>query len=320
MIRVKGAVVHNITNWGVVTSQQDVSKARNEMLKVRDAKDVAVVLDLFGNSAYRYEQQDGNLAMPCKVSGKYHLPGKISTLGDRAMNSLISSARPLLELLPKATKVILPLLPRFVFGSCCEDPDHGNNTRDTDNPRNTLGDPAHLRKIIKQKVSTISGKCWVMDPVTACLAVPCSSTTEEKIAVLRQVTAIDNVHYTVEGYNNLGANLVTCLTDIQSGKICREKDTAGISVTGAAGPVLNHWKGFLSIKKADRKQVVHQNRKGAARAAAHPYKKAPAGFIGLAGFIGFSRVHWLQPGSLAKPGSLALAGFIGSAGFIGKNM
>ena len=99
-------MVHNITNWGVVTSQQDVSKARNEMLKVRDAKDVAVVLDLFGNSAYRYEQQDGNLAMPCKVSGKYHLAGKISTIGDRAMNSLISSARPLLELLPKATKVL----------------------------------------------------------------------------------------------------------------------------------------------------------------------------------------------------------------------
>ena len=274
-LRVKGAVVHNITNWGVVTSQQDVSKARNEMLKVRDAKDVAVVLDLFGNSAYRYEQQDGNLAMPCKVSGKYHLPGKISTLGDRAMNSLISSARPLLELLPKATKVILPPLPRYVFGSCCEDPDHGNNSRDTDNPRNTLGDLAHLRKIIKQKVSTISGKCWVIDPVTACLAVPCSSTTEEKIAALRQVTAIDNVHYTVEGYNNLGANLVTCLTDIQSGKICREKDTAGIYVTGAGGLVLHHWKGFLSVKGADRKQVVHQNWKGAARAPAHPYKRAP---------------------------------------------
>ena len=176
-LRVKGAEVHNITNWGVVTSQQDVSKARNKMLKVRDGKDVAVVLDLFGNSTYRYEQQDGNLAMPCKVSGKYHLPGKISTLGDRAMNSLISSARPLLELMPKATKVILRPLPRFVFGSCCEDPDHGNNTRDTDHPRNTLGDLAHLRKILKQKVSTISGKFWVMDPVTACLAVPRSSTT-----------------------------------------------------------------------------------------------------------------------------------------------
>ena len=50
-----------------------------------------------------------------------------------------------------------------------------------------------------------------MDPVTACLAVPRSSTTEDKIAALRQVTAIENVHYTMEGYNNLGSNLVTCL-------------------------------------------------------------------------------------------------------------
>ena len=113
-----------------------------------------------------------------------------------------------------------------------------------------------------------------MDPVTACLKVPCGSTSEDKIAALRQVTAIDNVHYTTEGYNNLGANIVTCLSDIQSGKICREKDTAGTSVTGAAGPVLHHWKGFLSVKGADRKLAVHQNRKGAARAAAHPYKRA----------------------------------------------
>ena len=39
-------------------------ESSRRMLKVRDSKDVAVVLDLFGNSAYRYEQQDGNLAMP----------------------------------------------------------------------------------------------------------------------------------------------------------------------------------------------------------------------------------------------------------------
>ena len=279
-LRVKGASVHEVTHWGSVTCQQDVNRARSDILKVRDGKDVAVILDLFGNTAYRYEQQDGNLALPCKISGKYHLPGNISIAGDRAISSLISSARPLLELLPNSTKVILPALPRFVLGSCCDDPDHGKNTREEDHAKKMLSDLAHLRKTIRQKVSNlVKGKCWVMDPVTACIDPDCGNSTGEKIVALKQVVASDNVHFTQAGYANLGTNLVNCLTDIWTGKICKGKDTAEISVSGpvGSGPVLHHWKGFLSVNGATRDRSSHRIRHGHtysdARARAHPYSK-----------------------------------------------
>ena len=257
-----------------------MNRARSEILKVRDGNDVAVILDLFGNSAYRYEQQDGNLALPCKISGKHHLPGNISIIGDRAITSLISSARPLLDLMPKSTKVILPALPRYVFGGCCEDPDHGKNTRDADHAKKMLSDLAHLRKTIRHKVSNqVTGKCWVMDPVTACIGPDCGNTTGEKIVSLKQVVAGDNVHFTQAGYTNLGRSLVNCLTDIWSGKICKGKDTAAVTVSGAAGsgPALHHWKGFLSVNGSPRERAKPQLRTGhsygGARAKAHPYRK-----------------------------------------------
>ena len=102
--------------------------------------------------------------------------------------------------------------------------------------------------------------------------------TEEKVAALCQVTASDNVHFTREGvYHNPSSNLLTCLTDILSGKkICKEKDSADVSVTGPAGPALHHWKSFLSVNGAVRAtragRPTHMH--GAARATAHPNNRS----------------------------------------------
>ena len=52
-LRVKGAIVHEVTSLGSVTNQQEVNRAKSEILKKRDGKDVAVVLDLTANNAYR---------------------------------------------------------------------------------------------------------------------------------------------------------------------------------------------------------------------------------------------------------------------------
>ena len=143
-----------------------------------------------------------------------------------------------------------------------------------------LSDLAHLRKTIRQKVSNlVKGKCWVMDPVTACIDPDCGNSTGEKIVALKQVVASDNVHFTQAGYANLGTNLVNCLTDIWTGKICKGKDTAEISVSGpvGSGPVLHHWKGFLSVIGATPDRSSHRIRHGHtysdARARAHPYSK-----------------------------------------------
>ena len=118
-----------------------------------------------------------------------------------------------------------------------------------------------------------------MDPVAACLGPECGNSTGEKIASLKQVVASDNVHFTQAGYANLGTNLVNCLTDIWTGKICKGKDTAETTVSGPVGscPMLHHWKGFLSVNGTTRERSSHRIRQGHsynyARAKAHPYTK-----------------------------------------------
>ena len=64
-LRVKGATVQNITKWGTELNQGDVRDAKLKISNTPDGADVAVILDLFGNAAFRYEQPDSNLALPC---------------------------------------------------------------------------------------------------------------------------------------------------------------------------------------------------------------------------------------------------------------
>ena len=57
--------MQNITKWGTELNQGDVRDAKLKISNTPDGADVAVILDLFGNAAFRYEQPDSNLALPC---------------------------------------------------------------------------------------------------------------------------------------------------------------------------------------------------------------------------------------------------------------
>ena len=67
------------------------------------------------------------------------------------MVALIGAAKPLLELKPEATSSEV----LYVFCGCCGDPDHGPNTLSPEHGKEPLIDLSHLRKNIKNKVTSM---------------------------------------------------------------------------------------------------------------------------------------------------------------------
>jgi hypothetical protein len=55
-----------------------------------------LIMELFGNSTYRYEQFDRTRALPFKYGSCYHMEGRISVCDDESFLKLLSNANPII--------------------------------------------------------------------------------------------------------------------------------------------------------------------------------------------------------------------------------
>ena len=60
---------------GGIPNESAIEQVQNFLIEKASEQDTAVVLDLMGNFSYRFEQADGNMALPIWLGGKPHLLG-----------------------------------------------------------------------------------------------------------------------------------------------------------------------------------------------------------------------------------------------------
>jgi hypothetical protein len=72
-----GYRVTDITCPGRAVSATIVGETLNQMRGVAVPANAIVVLDLFGNSSSRWEDEDGTLALAVKAGDGYHMPGPV---------------------------------------------------------------------------------------------------------------------------------------------------------------------------------------------------------------------------------------------------
>jgi hypothetical protein len=108
-----------------------------------------VVMELFGNSTYRYRQFDGTMAMPYKTSTGYHMAGNIGTCSDdsflrtfAALDSIITDSR-------HGIKIFVPPLPRHLFKGCYDNEKHSTNVGSEGHSLNLLHETMHFRGVLK---------------------------------------------------------------------------------------------------------------------------------------------------------------------------
>jgi hypothetical protein len=115
-------------------------------------EDVAIIFDLFGNSAYRFRHVDGSLVLPFRGGGGggYHLLGDIHMVSDSSdVGELLNMVKPLFALCALFLTVIMPPLSRYIFSGCCKESGHSTNVENDGYSGKLLEECMHFRKVLK---------------------------------------------------------------------------------------------------------------------------------------------------------------------------
>ncbi len=105
-----------------VASPRNVLEAEKLMEEAVTDNNTILILHLFSNLVYRFEQFDGTLALPVWIRVRYHLPGPVRVIDAAGFDELLAGVMSILERLPENPQVLIPLTPlheyRVLLGSC----------------------------------------------------------------------------------------------------------------------------------------------------------------------------------------------------------
>jgi hypothetical protein len=132
-----------------------------------------LVMELFGNSTYRFEQFDGTMALPFKYGNGYHMEGRIGVCDDESFLRLLHSLEPLINHGKPSIKIFVPPLPRYIFSGCCSLKSHSTNVGETDHSEKLLGNTVKFRNILKTALLNRGiDDFFVLDGVGSLIGIP----------------------------------------------------------------------------------------------------------------------------------------------------
>jgi hypothetical protein len=198
-----GYEVVDYTEPGCVASPENIKRMSEKINKGGVDGNHLFIFDLFGNTAFRFEQYDGTQSLPYKVGSKYHLGGNIVLCAQNTFKKIVESSVPLIETKKSSVGLIVPPLPRYLFNSCCDQKSHCTNVSEPNHPQKILSDVIDLRNQLKKILSGVNLSAFrVLD---SCCIADCETTSniETRLNSLQKVNSADGVHYLAEGYRNL---------------------------------------------------------------------------------------------------------------------
>jgi hypothetical protein len=146
--RALGYSVTDLSKPGWLATQDNIDALIKELSALNVPPGFAIVLDLLGNYGHRFVQFDGTLAMPNKEAGKYHMKGPVAVCEDITFKKIIGTLEPIMLSAQAAAKVTVPPLPRYVFNSCCQHPQHCSNRLNEDYQEKILNGVSHFKILI----------------------------------------------------------------------------------------------------------------------------------------------------------------------------
>ena len=234
---------------GGMASPASIAALNQWLSELNVTPGTALVFDLFGNFTYRFEQEDGGMALPICLSGGHHMLGRIGVCSDSTFVGLVSKIAESLSTVKNSPCVVLPPIPRYISGGCCSDTNHSGGV--TAVRADLLESCKHLRKVLKEELLKIKQEgVWVAD-VVAGIAAPSDNTgnTDKLMDSYRDIFTADNVHMTTVGYARLATTIVE---SVERAKTAITSGTADILITGEKRNF--YWRGFASIRGGTRRE------------------------------------------------------------------
>jgi len=237
-------------------TQQNISLLESDLTALGNLQGVIVICDLVSNITYRYKQMDGQLLLPVKMAGRYHILGEVTTVTKELLTCILKKLKPVLDLLP-GVKICISPLPRYLHTPCCKDLEHCVGTEQLTHAAELLGQVAKVRKHLKDHLTSVHANMFVPDFLT--MMFPGCSTHDSVSQALKHLTMSDGVHLTKEGYRLL-ADTVNHYIENKIASSCV------VSGPGAGEkPAAYYWRGFSSpvgAARPERKAFYHENRAG----------------------------------------------------------
>jgi hypothetical protein len=208
--------------------------------------DAIVVLELFGNSTFRFRQFDDTMALPFRSGNGYHMEGEVGVCDDTTFQRLLTSVRPILDSVGSTYKILIPPLPRYLYTGCCTNKKHCTNLSEEDYEHKLLLATMHFRPLIKDSLlSTGIENFFVLDGIGALLGIPAGEnrgSASENLRDLNKYCAADGVHFNELGYANLAKVIDSAARGLISGTLTKAR-SASLSGTGKTS---FFWRGFTS--------------------------------------------------------------------------
>jgi hypothetical protein len=227
----------DLTVPGWTPSVQNVEQIVKKLAEMDLAKGYTTVMDILSNTTFRFEQYDGTLSLPFKANGGHHMGGIVRVCGRDVLINTIMSTKDIFGKLPGA-KVVLPPLPRYVFGPCCDDEGHCMGSGTPEHISEILESTTGLRKHIQDGLIRAGVTNFVVPDLIQKM-VDEKGDYKQMGEKLKLLTSHDNVHLTMEGYNTVADVVVKTLSD--------QKSAALLSNSGSTGPRAGfYWRGFVS--------------------------------------------------------------------------
>jgi hypothetical protein len=122
----------------------DIRKAIGEL----KSDEVVLVLGMTDNAYYLARAEDGSLIPNCRsTDGSYHMHGEIVGSPLDSCRQVFLQLESLLKELQDFYKLLLVPLLRYLWLSCCSDPEHGPNVLDEDHVDKMLAGMAAVQKL-----------------------------------------------------------------------------------------------------------------------------------------------------------------------------
>jgi len=266
----KGLSVADHTKSCWMASTKNNAELAASLSGLNSAADTFFVLDLFGNSTTRYRTPDDSTS-PATNMGRgvgWHMLGNIAWASDRELNDQLDSLKPVFSSIKDANKIVLPPIPRYMFGGCCDSKEHAGNTRSAEHPSTSISEHARMRNVIKQKlVGGNNSNMKVLDFMG--IYTSTHNSAKEKAEALKQYYNSDHVHLTPTGYSKLAEAVNITISSIQSQRNISTKSKA---IKQHITPRM--WKGFRSTVGTGATAVVEASTSGnGGNRRHHPYRR-----------------------------------------------
>jgi len=232
-----GFNIIDLTHPGWTLNEQNIKRALDDIGMLGDVNNAVCILDIVSNTAYRFEnREDGSLSLPYKISGQYHMDGRVTTCSLETLHTLLIKAGPILDSLP-GLKICIPPIPRYLRTPCCDTEGHCEGIADSEHAVELMSKTLTLKRQMKDFMLT-KGFSNSFVPDTVKLLFPDAKTTVELTDGILGITHSDGVHLVDEGYVALGSILLKVVAD----RTAVKNALAGKTDAGKSF----YWRGFTS--------------------------------------------------------------------------